>query len=400
MVPCGGPVTSEPQRAPRPGAHVAPEGPGTWKVPRGAAASPRQVAAEELCALLGQVFQIVYTESTIDFLDRAIFDGASTPTHHLSLSGEQGGGSPGPPQMRLVGVGVLGCLWHRLGPWIVPAPVPRLPRSRLWRVWLRDTGALQLGGFLPNSGHQELWSYLWLSPNSDGAGRGSQRWAARDCGGLPPRTPRPAVAVGLSRDKGRWGVSEQRSPAGLTQTALPRPTLAPPTTHGRRRPRHSGPGTQVRRSQTFAVQVCFIRTQLCESGAQEGGWEAVQLSPSATLQRGPSLLPPGPTRHPGTRSLQSPHWAASLLPSVPAHTPRVATRLPALGACDGARVPHSPCHRPSAIPVSPDQQPRAGPSAGLRVPTLCPCLSEQPPVPGPLLGRGSEPCDKGPAHGL
>lgn len=49
------------------------------------ASSPRQVAAEELCSLLGQVFQIVYTESTIDFLDRAIFDGASTPTHHLSL---------------------------------------------------------------------------------------------------------------------------------------------------------------------------------------------------------------------------------------------------------------------------------------------------------------------------
>ncbi|KAB0406778.1 hypothetical protein E2I00_017019, partial [Balaenoptera physalus] len=47
-----------------------------------------QVAAEELCSLLGQVFQIVYTESTIDFLDRAIFDGASTPTHHLSLHSE------------------------------------------------------------------------------------------------------------------------------------------------------------------------------------------------------------------------------------------------------------------------------------------------------------------------
>ncbi|KAK2498533.1 hypothetical protein MC885_019476, partial [Smutsia gigantea] len=44
-----------------------------------------KVAAEELCSLLGQVFQIVYTESTIDFLDRAIFDGASTPTHHLSF---------------------------------------------------------------------------------------------------------------------------------------------------------------------------------------------------------------------------------------------------------------------------------------------------------------------------
>ncbi|XP_062035025.1 cerebral cavernous malformations 2 protein isoform X1 [Lepus europaeus] len=48
-------------------------------------AAESKAAAEELCALLGQVFQIVYTESTIDFLDRAIFDGASTPTHHLSL---------------------------------------------------------------------------------------------------------------------------------------------------------------------------------------------------------------------------------------------------------------------------------------------------------------------------
>ncbi|KAM9308555.1 cerebral cavernous malformations 2 protein [Gastrophryne carolinensis] len=48
-------------------------------------ATENKVAAEELCALLGQVFQIVYTESTIDFLDRAIFDGASTPTRHLSL---------------------------------------------------------------------------------------------------------------------------------------------------------------------------------------------------------------------------------------------------------------------------------------------------------------------------
>ncbi|XP_011939845.1 PREDICTED: malcavernin isoform X4 [Cercocebus atys] len=48
-------------------------------------AAESKVAAEELCCLLGQVFQVVYTESTIDFLDRAIFDGASTPTHHLSL---------------------------------------------------------------------------------------------------------------------------------------------------------------------------------------------------------------------------------------------------------------------------------------------------------------------------
>lgn len=48
-------------------------------------ATESKVAAEELCSLLSQVFQIVYTESTIDFLDRAVFDGASTPTHHLSL---------------------------------------------------------------------------------------------------------------------------------------------------------------------------------------------------------------------------------------------------------------------------------------------------------------------------
>ncbi|KAJ8270455.1 hypothetical protein GJAV_G00114890 [Gymnothorax javanicus] len=48
-------------------------------------AAENKVAAEELCMLLSQVFQIVYTESTIDFLDRAIFDGASTPTRHLSL---------------------------------------------------------------------------------------------------------------------------------------------------------------------------------------------------------------------------------------------------------------------------------------------------------------------------
>ncbi|KFQ25652.1 Malcavernin, partial [Merops nubicus] len=48
-------------------------------------ATENKVTAEELCSLLSQVFQIVYTESTIDFLDRAIFDGASTPTRHLSL---------------------------------------------------------------------------------------------------------------------------------------------------------------------------------------------------------------------------------------------------------------------------------------------------------------------------
>ncbi|XP_048366766.1 cerebral cavernous malformations 2 protein isoform X1 [Sphaerodactylus townsendi] len=48
-------------------------------------ATENKVTAEELCSLLSQVFHIVYTESTIDFLDRAIFDGASTPTRHLSL---------------------------------------------------------------------------------------------------------------------------------------------------------------------------------------------------------------------------------------------------------------------------------------------------------------------------
>nr|AAH92812.1 Ccm2 protein [Danio rerio]AAI64183.1 Ccm2 protein [Danio rerio] len=47
-----------------------------------------KAAAEELCLLLSQVFQIVYTESTIDFLDRAIFDGATTPTRHLSIYSE------------------------------------------------------------------------------------------------------------------------------------------------------------------------------------------------------------------------------------------------------------------------------------------------------------------------
>ena len=77
-----------------PGGHlvlvpIGTEGSGVWKPPRELPLCPGQVAAEELCSLLGQVFQIVYTESTIDFLDRAIFDGASTPTRHLSLhSGE------------------------------------------------------------------------------------------------------------------------------------------------------------------------------------------------------------------------------------------------------------------------------------------------------------------------
>lgn len=39
-----------------------------------------KVAAEES----RQVFQIIYKEPTIDFLDKAIFDGSSTSTYHLS----------------------------------------------------------------------------------------------------------------------------------------------------------------------------------------------------------------------------------------------------------------------------------------------------------------------------
>ncbi|KAK1334721.1 hypothetical protein QTO34_004287 [Cnephaeus nilssonii] len=64
-------------------------------------ATESKVAAEELCSLLGQVFQIVYTESTIDFLDRAIFDGASTPTHHLSLHSGERRRAQGPSQQAL-----------------------------------------------------------------------------------------------------------------------------------------------------------------------------------------------------------------------------------------------------------------------------------------------------------
>lgn len=65
-------------------------------------ATESKVAAEELCSLLSQVFQIVYTESTIDFLDRAIFDGASTPTHHLSLHSGMLTGSGGPWALHLL----------------------------------------------------------------------------------------------------------------------------------------------------------------------------------------------------------------------------------------------------------------------------------------------------------
>uniref|UniRef100_UPI00358EC4C8 cerebral cavernous malformations 2 protein n=1 Tax=Myxine glutinosa TaxID=7769 RepID=UPI00358EC4C8 len=43
-------------------------------------------AAEELCSIISQIFQVVYTESTIDFLNRAILDGSSTPTKHSSVN--------------------------------------------------------------------------------------------------------------------------------------------------------------------------------------------------------------------------------------------------------------------------------------------------------------------------
>uniref|UniRef100_A0A3Q0R0S6 CCM2 scaffold protein n=1 Tax=Amphilophus citrinellus TaxID=61819 RepID=A0A3Q0R0S6_AMPCI len=69
-----------------------------------------KAAAEELCLLLSQVFQIVYTESTIDFLDRAIFDGATTPTRHLSQYSEGSSPSastPASPQTKTASEGEL-----------------------------------------------------------------------------------------------------------------------------------------------------------------------------------------------------------------------------------------------------------------------------------------------------
>lgn len=41
-----------------------------------------KTAAEEICSLTQQVFQLVYTDSTIDFLDKSIMDGAITPKNH------------------------------------------------------------------------------------------------------------------------------------------------------------------------------------------------------------------------------------------------------------------------------------------------------------------------------
>ncbi|XP_035660034.1 cerebral cavernous malformations protein 2 homolog [Branchiostoma floridae] len=44
-----------------------------------------RAASEELCSLIGQTFQLVYTESTMAFLDRSILQGASTPRYGMSL---------------------------------------------------------------------------------------------------------------------------------------------------------------------------------------------------------------------------------------------------------------------------------------------------------------------------
>lgn len=259
---------------------------------------------------------------------------------------------------------------------------------------------LSRGGFLHNSGAQEhtFWNHLWLSPNSDGAGRGSQHWAASGCGGLLSRTPRPAVAVGLSRDEGRWGMSggaKEPRRVDRDRTALPRPG----PTH-RPRPPHALTSAAAR---PRLPGLLYWDSRLCESGTQEVGWEAVQLSRRATepplCREVPPCSPPGPTRQPGAQSLWSPHLAASLCPSVPSHTLSHASQL----------LLHITVPTSLTIPVtrtlghclvSPEEQLRIGPSAGLRVSTLWPCLLEQPPMPGTLLVRGSEPCDKGQAHGL
>lgn len=155
--------------------HAAPGGLGLGAAQRGAALSPRQAAAEELCSLLGQVFQIVYTESTIDFLDRAIFDGASTPTHHLSLhSGEcgrwgcchVGARSPEMPPGRRPCAGTLPPPWgpggwsHHLG-------------SRRTVHRHRRFGDGQPGRLLRNWGPEH---FFWLTSLRMGARRCSQCW--------------------------------------------------------------------------------------------------------------------------------------------------------------------------------------------------------------------------------
>ena len=59
---------------------------GHWLVPNYPSLSPplsqlqveEKQKAEEICALVSQSFQLVYTEATMDFFDRQIRDGAGT----------------------------------------------------------------------------------------------------------------------------------------------------------------------------------------------------------------------------------------------------------------------------------------------------------------------------------
>lgn len=339
------------------------------------------MAAEELCALLGQVFQIVYTESTIDFLDRAIFDGASTPTHHLSLSGEQGRAARAPDKRAwsasvcrgaAAAAGALGgaraCSQTSLSSSVAARP--------------RRVGAPSPGGFLRESRRQEIFLE---SPSSGGAGRGSRRWGCEGLWGLPSRIPRPAVAVGLSGDAGRGGCrGSEGAPQGRP---APAPLPTPGSTHTHVRCSQASPSTSALLGLT-AVSRAHRR-------------EDPRPSPRATsVQRGPSL-PPRATRQPGARSLQSPHSAASLfLLSPPTrHTLSHASQLLLyIMVPMSLTTPITGTLGPYL--VSPEEQLCPGPSAGLRVPMSWPCFSEQPAMPGTLLGRGSEPCDKGQAHGL
>lgn len=191
------------------GHHAAPEGLGLGATQRGAALSPRQVAAEELCSLLGQVFQIVYTESTIDFLDRAIFDGASTPTHHLSLhSGEcglwgcchVGDRSPEMPPGQRPCAGMLPPPWGP-GGWS-----HHLGSRRTVHVHCRF-GDGQPGRFLHN-GAGALFLELPVAdspPSEWGPGGAPSAGAASGCENPAFRPPRLVVSGGPSQDKGCWG---------------------------------------------------------------------------------------------------------------------------------------------------------------------------------------------------
>lgn len=182
----------------------------------------------------------------------------------------------------------------------------------------------------------------------------------------------------------------------MTGTALLCPAPAPLTAHGHRM--HSHPPQP-----DLAFQVCFIGTHGSVSRAHrkwDGRLCSCRAEPQSHLCREvPPCSPPGPTHQPGAQSLWSPHLAASLCPSVPSHSLSHASQL----------LLHITVPTSLTIPVtrtlghclvSPEEQLRIGPSAGLRVSTLWPCLLEQPPMPGTLLVRGSEPCDKGQAHGL